>query len=78
MESVCVHDDMDRLLKAMGKLNSQQQITLHYRFWHQLTLKEVGEKIGKSTERARMIISSALVKLEKTLTCQPIFDRVQA
>jgi RNA polymerase sigma factor (sigma-70 family) len=53
----------DLIAKHLERLSKRQQIVLKLRFWHDLSLEDVGKHLGISPERVRQIEAKALRSL---------------
>lgn len=61
------HDDLERVLLRVEMLDDREKIVLRMRFglepFSQMTLREIGERLGLTRERVRQLESQALLKL---------------
>jgi RNA polymerase sigma-70 factor (ECF subfamily) len=58
-----VHDDIDRLLRALGQLNERDRRLVSLRIGADLSFASVGEMVGMSEQRARAATGRALQRL---------------
>jgi RNA polymerase sigma factor (sigma-70 family) len=65
-ERVVRHDDIERLPTLLGHLTEREQTILSGRFGlgqPELTLAQLGSRLGVSAERIRQVEEAALIKL---------------
>ncbi len=55
------------VLAALARLPEDQQNVIRWRNWEKLTFVEIGQRLGKSEDAARMIWGRAVARLEQEL-----------
>jgi RNA polymerase sigma factor (sigma-70 family) len=53
-------ENVDKIKQIIKKLPKQHQIILYYRLYRDMTLQEIGDKIGKTRERVRQIYNESI------------------
>jgi RNA polymerase sigma factor (sigma-70 family) len=59
--------EVEQLLSLLNELSVQERLILRLRFWEGLTLKQMGQRLGFTRERARQVQLKALRKLRERL-----------
>lgn len=56
-----------RIKSILSLLNSRERKVVVFRFWHDLTLEQIGDIVGLKKERTRQIEAKALRKLRRAM-----------
>jgi RNA polymerase sigma-70 factor (ECF subfamily) len=64
-------EQLDGLLQALERLPAHYQQVLRWRYWEKLSYAEIGQRLGRSEDAARMLWARAVEHLQKEMGPPP-------